>query len=181
MRKTQIYIIFTKIFALSAAYSPLFLSPHHHQQQTSIQQSSDDDVIISTAKDTATSITRRNFFVTAGALVTSPLLINPSSAMAANNDDGLTKYEDEQCKFSLQIPSGWERSEQSLPDRRKIVLYVKPDSDKKTLVSLVYTPVRADFTTLGSFGSVDEVSSLLYTFTVFFFILCNCDFCSLLY
>ena len=111
-----------------------------------IQQSGDDDVIIPTVKDTTTatttSITRKAFFPMAGALVTSSLLlINPSSAMAANNDDGLlTKYEDEQCKFSVQIPSGWEKSEQSLPDRRKIVLYVKPDSDKKTLVSLVYTP-----------------------------------------
>ena len=150
MKKTQFFILFTKISTL-CAYSPLFLLPHH-QQQTMIQQSDDEDVIIPTVKDTTTSITRQAFFATTGAMVTSSLFINPSTVLAANNDGGLTKYEDDQCKFSVQIPSGWEKSEQSLPDRRKIVLYVKPDSDKKTLVSLVYTP--------GKFWSRYEASSI---------------------
>jgi hypothetical protein len=83
------------------------------------------------------------------------LMIHPSTVYAAEE---LINYEDEQCKFSMKVPSTWEKSTQSLPDRRKIVLYVKPDSDKKSLVFVAYTPVRSDFTSLGSFGSVDEVA-----------------------
>lgn len=97
---------------------------------------------------------RRDLLVSAAGLATSSLFIKPSFAEANN---GLSKYSDSDCKFSVYLPSSWEKSEQTLPDRRKIVLYIKPDSNQKTVISLVYTPVRADFTSLGSFGSVDQV------------------------
>eukprot|EP00534_Pseudo-nitzschia_fraudulenta_P016731 CAMPEP_0201251600 /NCGR_PEP_ID=MMETSP0852-20130820/66438_1 /ASSEMBLY_ACC=CAM_ASM_000632 /TAXON_ID=183588 /ORGANISM="Pseudo-nitzschia fraudulenta, Strain WWA7" /LENGTH=161 /DNA_ID=CAMNT_0047551203 /DNA_START=523 /DNA_END=1008 /DNA_ORIENTATION=- len=35
--------------------------------------------------------------------------------------------------------------------------YFKPESNQKTLMFIAYTPTRDDFTSLGSFGSVDEV------------------------
>lgn len=99
-------------------------------------------------------VSRRNLLASSAAMAAAALLINPSNARA---NDGLFKYEDPEYKFSVELPD-WEKSEQTLPDRRKIVLYIKPDSNLKTLVFLAFTPVRADFTSLGSFGSVEDVA-----------------------
>merc|ERR1711935_239982 len=54
-------------------------------------------------------------------------------------------------------PSEWIQTERTLPDRRKINLWFQPESNQKTLMFVAYTPTRADFTSLGSFGSVEEV------------------------
>lgn len=72
----------------------------------------------------------------------------------------LESYVDTECGFQLMVPSGWERTEQTLPDRRRLVLFVDPSSgdDDKTILFIAYTPVRDDFTSLGSFGSVDQVA-----------------------
>jgi len=70
----------------------------------------------------------------------------------------MSPYDDKSCKFSINVPSEWVKTEQTLPDRRKIILYFKPESDQKTLMFIAYSPVRDDFTSLGSFGSVDEVA-----------------------
>lgn len=94
---------------------------------------------------------------TIGAGVATTLFARTASA-ATPPSTPLGLYEDPTCKFSIQLPTDWTKTEQTLPDRRKIVLYIKPDSDQKTLVFLAYTPVRADFTSLGSFGTVDEVA-----------------------
>jgi PsbP len=108
------------------------------------------------------SISRRSLLestVAAGWLGAGSLLVHPEHAnAAAATTTTLTKYEDANCKFSINLPSDWTQSTQTLPDRRKIVLYIKPDSDQKTLIFLAYTPVRDDFTSLSSFGSVDEVA-----------------------
>lgn len=109
---------------------------------------------------------RRDLLASAAAIgvgVTASLLVDPpstASAAATSSSTPLTLYEDLACKFSIQLPSGWTKTEQTLPDRRRIVLYIKPDSNQKTLVFLAYTPVRADFTSLGSFGTVDEVAQM---------------------
>ena len=52
----------------------------------------------------------------------------------------------------INVPSEWVKTEQTLPDRRKIILYFKPESNQKTLMFIAYTPTRDDFTSLGSFG-----------------------------
>jgi hypothetical protein len=93
--------------------------------------------------------------VAAAVVGTSSILITPQTSNAI---DTLTKYQDVNCKFSINLPSDWPQSTQTLPDRRRIVLYIKPDSDQKTLIFLAYTPVRDDFTSLSSFGSVDQVA-----------------------
>lgn len=100
---------------------------------------------------------RRGFLSSASAavLATAPILLGPQYVFA---EEDLVDYQDAECKFSIKVPSGWEKSVQSLPDRRKIVLFVKPGSEQKTFVFVAYSPVRSDFTSLGSFGSVDEVS-----------------------
>jgi hypothetical protein len=119
--------------------------------------STSNNGIISRTDDEITS--RRNILTSSlaaafGAGVFS-LVSFPATATAAPT---LEKYEDTQCKFSINLPSEWTKSIQTLPDRRTITLYFKPDSDQKTLIFLAKTPVRDDFTSLGSFGSVDEVA-----------------------
>jgi hypothetical protein len=102
--------------------------------------------------------TRRGFLssTTAGILAgSSSTFLHPLESVA---EDDMVDFEDPTWKFSVKVPTGWEQSVQSLPDRRRIVLYIKPGSDQKTLFFIAYTPVRADFTSLGSFGSVDAVS-----------------------
>jgi hypothetical protein len=110
-------------------------------------------------RSSANFISRRALLLESSVAVavmgTSLLLVNPETSNAVST---LTKYEDSDCKFSINLPSDWPQSTQTLPDRRRIVLYIKPDSDQKTLIFLAYTPVRDDFTSLSSFGSVDQVA-----------------------
>lgn len=74
-------------------------------------------------------------------------------------------YDDKNCGFRVKMPSGWETSTQELPDRRKIVFFIEPSTasssaaeEDKTLAFIAYTPVRDDFTSISSFGSVDQVA-----------------------
>ncbi len=87
--------------------------------------------------------------------------IQPPNARAAVAEQ-LVKYLDEECGFELMVPATWEKTEQRLPapDRRKVVIFLDPASPmtEKTFLFLAYTPVRDDFTSLSSFGSVDQVS-----------------------
>mgnify|MGYP002788105322 CR=1 FL=1 len=109
----------------------------------------------------STTSTRREFIESASSKAT--LLVSASSILGPQVSwagDDLVEYQDNDCKFSILVPSTWEKTTQSLPDRRKIVFFFKPDSERKTLLFVAYTPVRSDFTSLGSFGSVDEVSPL---------------------
>lgn len=111
--------------------------------------------------DTTTQLSRRGFASSVASVVagTSTLLIDPSLASAEDSSaTPLARFEDKNCRFSIDMPSDWIQTEQALPDRRKIILYIKPDSDQKTLFFIAFTPTRDDFTTLGSFGSVDDVA-----------------------
>jgi len=108
------------------------------------------------------SPTRRGFLSSSASGIlagTFSAFLRPYIASAAEN---VVDFDDATWKFSVKVPSGWEQSVQALPDRRKIILYIKPDSNQKTLCFIAYTPVRADFTSLGSFGSVDEVSFSIF-------------------
>eukprot|EP00979_Chaetoceros_neogracilis_P006515 scaffold1335_cov282-Chaetoceros_neogracile.AAC.4 len=72
-------------------------------------------------------------------------------------------YIDEASGFEVKTPSGWQKSEQALADRRKIVFFVNGDdasSSEKDLMFIAYTPVRDDFTALSSFGSVEQVGQM---------------------
>lgn len=111
-------------------------------------------------QDESSVATRRSFLSSSSAgafLGMGSMVLSPFGASA---EDDLVEYQDATWKFAVKVPSGWEKSIQSLPDRRKIDLYIKPGSNQKTLIFIAYTPVRADFTSLGSFGSVDEVSCI---------------------
>ena len=83
-----------------------------------------------------------------------------------SNADGetlkLEQYVDGDYSFKLSVPSSFTSSEQKLSGRRKGVFFSdenSKDSDGNidTLGFIAYTPMRDDFTSLSSFGSVDEV------------------------
>ena len=101
--------------------------------------------------------TRRKVLKTAIVSTASTMVASPLASYAEDAATSLTKYQDEARKFSILVPS-WTKSVQELPDRRMITLYIKPDSNQKTLMFMAFTPVRSDYTSLGSFGSADEVA-----------------------
>jgi hypothetical protein len=133
--------------AAVAAYSPLWSD----RPTNAVAPAVSADVVSSSGE-----VSRRDAVLsTVAASVAAVMTLDPTKASAAGT---LEDYKDELLGFSLKVPSSWEKSIQSLPDRRKIALYIKPDSDQKTLLFFAFTPVRDDFTSLGSFGSIDEVS-----------------------
>ena len=80
-------------------------------------------------------------------------------------------FQDEDCGFEVKIPVSWEKSVQTLADRRKIILFIEPNTmeeEDKTLLFLAYTPVRDDFTSLSSFGTVDQVLDCYCIFFIAF-------------
>lgn len=100
--------------------------------------------------------TSRRSWLSATVATTSAFLAQvafPANAAAANT---LEVFEDPECGFQIKIPSQWEKQVKTLPDRRKIVLFIDPTVDK-TLFFAAFTPIRDDFTQLSSFGSVDQV------------------------
>jgi hypothetical protein len=100
--------------------------------------------------------TRRTWLANTAAVVTSAAFL-PNAAFAA--DDKLTTYQNDVLGFQISYPASWEKSVQQLPDRRSITLFIDQASgEDKTLMFYAKTPIRDDFTSLGSFGSVDEVS-----------------------
>ena len=99
------------------------------------------------------TVSRRDFASVASVLAgSSTLLIDPYVTKAQVESTALVPYEDKNCNFSINVPSEWVKTEQTLPDRRKIMLFFKPESNQKTLMFIAYTPTRDDFTSLGSFG-----------------------------
>jgi hypothetical protein len=76
----------------------------------------------------------------------------------ASSPSKLSSFEDPKHGFSLKVPGEWTDSVQELPDRRTIRFWTDPN-DSQTFVFIAYTPVRDDFTSLGSFGSVDQVAA----------------------
>lgn len=120
------------------------------------QQSSASAVVAATSAPLLVS-TRRTWLtqqsIIAGAAAFG---LAPSAALAATGKTEL--YNDPQHGFSIQIPADWIKSEQTLNDRRKIVLWSDP-TDPSTVLFIAYTAVRDDFTSLASFGSVDQVAA----------------------
>lgn len=111
------------------------------------------DALGTTKSDKTLQSSRRSWLSTAG-LATGVLFTQ--SAFAAG--EKLETYQDEKLNFQIKVPANWDKQVQSLPDRRKIAMFIDPTSDKdKNLLFFAFTPVRDDFTSLSSFGSVDQV------------------------
>ena len=103
-------------------------------------------------------IGRRSFHRTLTAAATTTLL-SPLPSHAETTTE-FTTYTDKACSFRFDVPSAWDQSEQTLPDRRRIVFFIDPKSpaDDKNLIFVAYTPIRDDFTSLASFGSVEQIA-----------------------
>lgn len=115
----------------------------------------------------STVMARRSFCarsLTALAGATMLSTASPSITYAADEPLKLEPYEDTDYGFRVQFPSCWENTEQKLSGRRKGIFYTDPNSKDattdtiETLGFIAYTPLRDDFTSLASFGSVDNVA-----------------------
>ena len=70
-----------------------------------------------------------------------------------------TPPQDPNYNFLLAYPSNYIYTTQTLSDRRVLNLFVSP-STPSTSIFISYTPVRDDYTSLASFGSVDQVGQM---------------------
>lgn len=101
------------------------------------------------------SFTRRSWFAYTAATLVSSVAFFPIPALAT---DKFETYQNEVLGFKISVPTSWEKSVQQLPDRRSLTLFIDPVSgEDKTLMFIAKTPIQPDFTSLGSFGSVDQV------------------------
>lgn len=103
------------------------------------------------------TLTRRSWFLKTAdaAMAASCVLTLPMPAVAAGKFE---IYQNDALGFQISIPVGWEKTIQQLPDRRSITLFIDPTSgEDKTLMFIAKTPIQPDFTSLASFGSVDQV------------------------
>lgn len=100
------------------------------------------------------SPSRRGLFQNLIAAATTTAFVTRVSPAAAAST---SLFNDPTHGFSIQVPSDWTASTQRLPDRRQMRVWQDP-LDQQTLLFIAYTPVRDDFTSLGSFGSVEVVA-----------------------
>ena len=101
-------------------------------------------------------IDRRGAIATAAGSLSAAIATGIRPVVAGGS--ALKTFEDEVTGISLDVPVDWVASVQELPDRRKMNLWKDPD-DTESLVFIAYTPVRDDFTSLGSFGTADVVAA----------------------
>uniref|UniRef100_A0A7R9ZSX9 PsbP C-terminal domain-containing protein n=1 Tax=Craspedostauros australis TaxID=1486917 RepID=A0A7R9ZSX9_9STRA len=143
-------------YSLASAVSVLLLlaADVNGYSASNLPAVSSPNALQSGLDDETSKITRRGWLSSTAGLVVGAAAFAPS----AFAEDDLKDYKDPDCKFSIKVPAGWDFSEQELADRRKIKLYLEPNSNRKTLFFMAFTPVRDDFTSLGSFGSVDQVA-----------------------
>lgn len=83
-----------------------------------------------------------------------------ASVAAATGEVALAVYSNERFGTSLKYPSGWEEKTGTLSGDRSVVAFTCPD-DKDTSVSLVFSPIPADYNKLNSFGGKDNLRQYL--------------------
>ena len=105
------------------------------------------------APRTSQVLGRRALFVPAAAALTLPL--HPRAAQA---EAQLSTYTDARYGVSFSLPEGWTAVPNQLADGRRLVLASDP-KDESTNVFIAFTPIRPDYSSLGSFGTIDYVAS----------------------
>eukprot|EP00475_Leptophrys_vorax_P019220 TRINITY_DN26249_c0_g1_i1.p1 TRINITY_DN26249_c0_g1~~TRINITY_DN26249_c0_g1_i1.p1 ORF type:complete len:249 (-),score=19.48 TRINITY_DN26249_c0_g1_i1:183-929(-) len=80
-------------------------------------------------------------------------------ATAAEGTADYVPYANDQEKYQLLVPSGWAQSEGSSGTRK--VMAFHPEDRLDANVSILITLLSADFTSLGSFGTVDAFAESL--------------------
>lgn len=129
------------------------------------QSSNELDTYNQSPCTSSVEVERRSFIRSAILSTTTLTLPFPALVTNANEDDmELESFVDSECGFKISVPKNWEKSIQSLPDRRKIVFFVDPNTannqNDKSLIFIAYTPVRDDYTSLSSFGGIDQVAQM---------------------
>jgi hypothetical protein len=98
------------------------------------------------------------------ALLFSPVAIATAAALqprpAAAASALPTSYKDERYGVSFLLPEGYVMKPQELADGRRLVTATDPNDDT-TNVFIAFTPIRPDYSSLGSFGTIDFVGSTL--------------------
>lgn len=91
-------------------------------------------------------------------------LLAPPEAFAENAEvqEGFTAYEDEANKFTIVVPQGWQVGAGEGSGFKNVTAFF-PDQDANSSVSVVITGIGPDFTSLKSFGNVDEFAENLVT------------------
>lgn len=104
----------------------------------------------------AFSLSRRGL-VSQGALASgaAALLGNAGITYAA---EGGTDYIEN--TVALTVPSGWERKEGNAGLQAKTIAWVNTE-EKGTNAALVFSPVRPDYTSLGAFGTMEDVERFI--------------------
>lgn len=100
------------------------------------------------------ALSRRAVFVPAAAAVFTALPVPRASA-----ETTLEPYTDPRYGVSFGIPTGWAVApSKELPDGRRLVIATDP-KDESNNVFISFTPIRPDYNTLGSFGTIDFVAN----------------------
>lgn len=160
-------LVLVAFLAVASAFLPATL-PAHPNHATGPRRIGTNQAMLSSADPNHAPMSsdedcdRRSFLSSSlrtAAFVTGTSIISSSESVVASDSVKLVPYEDKDCGIQISVPEGWERSEQTLPDRRKIVFFIDPNSggEDKTLLFVAYTSVRDDYTQLSSFGSVEQV------------------------
>ena len=108
-------------------------------------------------------LSRRNVLVQSIAASASTTVFPLVSNADTSSPLKLESYVDEDYGFKLSIPSSFTSTVQKLSGRRKAVFFTDENAKDSisgnidTLGFIAYTPMRDDFTSLSSFGSVEEV------------------------
>ena len=83
-------------------------------------------------------------------------LVAPATASPSSSLGSTTLFDDTSLGVKFLRPSGWVPTVQALPDRRRLTMFISGDNkDNNMFVNA--TPVRDDYTSLSSLGSVENV------------------------
>lgn len=89
-----------------------------------------------------------SFSVIASAIIGSPL--------ASYADVEYKTYSNERYQTTFKYPASWEEKGGQLSGDRSLTAFINP-TDSDTSISVVYTPIPADYTTINSFGGKDSI------------------------
>jgi hypothetical protein len=72
----------------------------------------------------------------------------------------MKSFVDKASRVSFSVPESWELSENELQGGRRLVAAVDP-SDNDLNAFVAFTPIQADYPSLGSFGTIDYVAGTI--------------------
>lgn len=125
-----------------------------------LRASTQNDVTTQPQSETSSAAipSRRDVLIGSLVLPLAPSLAQAANAAEAGSSD-LVLFENDKDKYKFMVPSGWEQSE-GMAGTRKVVAF-HPADRTDVNVTILITLLAADFTGLGSFGTVDAFGETL--------------------